>query len=172
MRPSLAEEPYSRHLIGRQMRDLFIGSMLVVFALATGCGKQQSNANSSGASDDQSQDSLETRVDKHGDEIMASAAKGEAREWMKDSKHVFFKSDPKQVAQFLEDFYNAGATQVLIGDVEDHDGAQYGGSILVVLPTDATTRAKLFQVGSRADTAYDQDPVTDKGQKYLYYSLD
>ncbi|HEX3624269.1 MAG TPA: hypothetical protein VH280_02480 [Verrucomicrobiae bacterium] len=49
---------------------------------------------------------------------------------------------------------------------------QYGEALLIVLPKDAAARAKLFQVGSRADTDYQSDPTTDQGQKYLYYSLD
>src|SRR5579872_3593051 len=112
-----------------QIRTFLVGSSLFVFALSPGCNKQQSTSsgsnNSSSQSDDQSQDSLEAKVDKHGDEIMASSAKAEARDWMKQPKHVFFKTDAKQVAQFVEDFYKAGANQVLIGDIEEHDGAQY-----------------------------------------------
>jgi hypothetical protein len=42
----------------------------------------------------------------------------------------------------------------------------------VVLPKDKDARTKIFEVGSRADAAYQNDPTTDKGQKYLYYSLD
>jgi hypothetical protein len=72
----------------------------------------------------------------------------------------------------VEEFYGAGATQVLIADIEEHDGTQYGEALLIVLPKEAGARAKLFEVGARADTAYQNDPVTDKGQKYLYYSLD
>ncbi len=91
---------------------------------------------------------------------------------MKQPKHVFFKADPKQVGQFVEAFYGAGATQVLIADIEEHEGTQYGEALLVVLPKDSGIRARLFEVGGRADTAFQNDPVSDKGQKYLYYSLD
>lgn len=144
------------------MRKIWGGVVLVACALAVGCGKQ-------GAP---SAESLEARIDRHGDEIMASSTKGEARAWMKEPKHVFFKADPKEVAKFVEDFYNAGAVQVLIGDVEEEQGNQFAGSILVVLPTDAPARAKLFAIDARADTAFDCDPVSDKGQKYLYYPFD
>lgn len=131
---------------------------IVSIFLMVGCGKPQ--------------DSLVTAIDKHGDEIMQSAEKAEAREWMKNTNHVFFKEEPKQVAQYIEDFYQAGAVQVLIGDSEEHDGVQYGGALLIVLPKDTAARAKLFQVGSRADTDFQNDPVSDEGQKYLYYSFD
>jgi hypothetical protein len=111
-------------------------------------------------------------IDKHGDEVMASTTKAEAREWMQATNHVFFKEDAKQVAQYVEDFYQAGATQVLVADIEEYNGYQYGEALLIVLPKDAAARAKIFQVGSRADTDFQNDPVSDQGQKYLYYSLD
>lgn len=118
------------------------------------------------------QESLVSAIDKHGDEIMQSTTKAEAREWMKETNHVFFKEEPKQVAQYVEDFYQAGAVQVLIADIEEENGVQYGGALLIVLPKDAAARAKLFEIGSRADTDFQEDPVSDEGQKYLYYSLD
>ncbi len=150
---------------------LLAGSLLVVLTLISGCGQQQSST-ASGDPDEQSQDALIANIDQHGDEVMSSSDKAEARQWMKQPKHVFFKADPGQVAQFVEDFYNAGARQVLITDIEEFQGNQFGEALLVILPKDAGARAKLFEVGARADTAFDNDPVTDKGQKYLYYSLD
>jgi hypothetical protein len=91
---------------------------------------------------------------------------------MKQASHIFFKADPKDVAQYVEEFYRAGATQVLIADIEEHEGKQFGEALLVVLPKEASARIKLFEIGSCADTAFQNDPVSDKGQKYLYYSLD
>ena len=155
------------------MKKLFAASLLIALALASGCNNSNSpGARSGGDSDDDSKGALIARIDKHGEEIMAGTTKAEARDWMKQPKHVFFKADAKQVAQFVEDFYGAGATQVLIADIEEHDGVQYGESLLVVLPKDAAARAKLFQVGARADTAFDDDPVSDQGQKYLFNGLD
>ena len=150
------------------MKRLLAG--LFIMTLAAGCSESSST---SGDEDDDSPEAVIANVDKHCDEIMASTTKGEAREWMKGPKHVFFKTDPKQVAQFVEDFYNAGAQQVLIGDIEEEEGgSQYGEALLVVLPKDAAARAKLFEVDTRADAAFEDDVVSDKGQKYLYHSLD
>lgn len=149
------------------------GLMLISLALASGCNKTGSGSSvSDGDSDDNSNGPLEQRVDKHGAEVMASTTKAEAREWMKQPKHVFFKADSKQVGKFVEEFYGAGATQVLICDIEENEGTQYGEAFLVVLPKEKDARVKLFEIGSRADAAYQNDPTTDKGQKYLYYSLD
>ena len=155
-----------------EIRNVIVSVALLGVALCGGCSKQQSTATAGTHSEGQSEDSLEAKVDKHGEEIMASSAKAEARQWMKQPKHVFFKADPKQVAQFVEEFYRVGATQVLIADIEEHEGTQYGEALLVVLPKDPGVRTKLFEVSGRADTAFQNDPVSDKGQKYLYYSLD
>lgn len=144
--------------------------VLSTLVLATGCNKLPPAADTD--SDGNSPDSVVKRIDKHGDEIMASSAKAEAREWMKQPKHVLFKADPKQVAQFVEDFYQAGAVQVLVAEIEEHDGIQIADSLLVVLPTDPAARAKIFTVESRADAAFQDDPVPEKGQKYLYNSFD
>jgi hypothetical protein len=156
------------------MKKLFACSLSISLAivLMSGCGKPQPAAVGSTDSDDSSQGDLIASIDKHGDEIMASTTKGEAREWMKDPKHIFFKADPKVVAQFVEDFYQAGATQVYIADIEEEQGNDYGESLLVVLPKDPAARVKLFDVETRADTEFQDDSVTDKGQKYLYNGLD
>jgi hypothetical protein len=142
----------------KSLTFLSAASVAGLLVLAIGCGKPH--------------DSLVAAIDKHGDEIMESAAKAEAREWMKATNHIFFKEDPKQVAQYVEDFYQAGADRVLIADIEEEQGFEYGEALLIVLPKDPAVRTKLFQVGSRADTDFQNDSVSDQGQKYLYYSLD
>jgi hypothetical protein len=158
------------------LKLLFIASLLTLIPFA-GCGKQSASSSGGSSSSDQgdgdvSDQPVEVRVDHHGDEIMASDKKYEAREWMKDPNHVFFKEDKKQVSQYIEDFYSAGATQVVIGDTEEHDGTTYAGAVLVVLPTDSAARAKLFEINSKVGPFFQEDPVTDKGQKYLYYTPD
>ncbi len=147
-------------------------TLLACLALAVGGCEKGPSASSSSSSDSSGDGSLVSKVDKHGDEVMASSAKAEAREWMKNPKHVFFKADPKEIKVFVEDFYGAGATQVMIADIESHEGTDYGEAMLIVLPKDSAARAKVFQIGVRADTAFQNDPITDQGQKYLYYSLD
>lgn len=152
---------------------LLIGTILIpgLFVLC-GCNKRQPGADGSTSTADGSQDTAEIRMQKHGDAIMSSSGKQEARAWLKDPKHLFFKADASVISKFVEDFYNAGAKQVLIADIEDHDGNQYAGSILVVLPDDQAMRDKLFDVGQRADICFGEDPVLDNGQRYLFYTPD
>ena len=151
------------------MKSLACCLLLVPLTLATGCNKLASTSDSDS---DDSPEAVIKRIDKHGDAIMASSAKAEAREWMKQPKHVLFKADSNQVAQSVEEFYKAGAEQVLVADLEEHGGIQFGDSLLVVLPKDPAARAKIFAVESRADTAFQDDPVQEKGQKYLYNSFE
>ncbi|HMF15373.1 MAG TPA: hypothetical protein VKE94_23825 [Gemmataceae bacterium] len=144
--------------------------VLLMFTIVTGCSKH-SRATASKELE-QSLDSLEARIDRHGDAIVASAAKAEARQWMNHPSHLFFKANSKEVGRFVEEFYAAGASQVVIADIEEHEGKQFGEGLLVVLPREPSARSKLFEIGARAAAAFQDDPVTDKGQKYLYYSLD
>jgi hypothetical protein len=115
---------------------------------------------------------LEERIDDHCDKVIASSAKSEARQWLRQRSRGFFKTDRRDVGRFVKEFYDAGAKEVLIGDIEEDQSAQLGQSLLIVLPKEANARAKLFEIGSRAEDAFQCDPVSDKGQKYLYYSLD
>ena len=115
---------------------------------------------------------LEERIEKHCEEVMASSAKAEARQWLRQRSHGFFKTDRRDVAGFVKQFYGAGATEVLIGDIHGDQSAQLGQSLVIVLPKEASARAKLFEIGSRAEDAFQCDHVSDKGQKYLYYPLD
>jgi len=155
-----------------KLTPLMAGLMFLALALASGCNKSSSGSAASGSDADDPKGTLEQRVDKHGEEVMASDKKAEARAWMKQPKHVFFKADAKEVSKFVEDFYGAGATQVLICDIEEEEGTQYGEGLLVVLPADKDARKKLFEIDARANTAFQNDDTSDKGQKYLYYSLD
>ena len=86
---------------------LAVSSLIIALAFAPGCSKRETSTKS------ESERSTEgpnlNEIDKHGDEILASADKAEARQWLKNPSHVFFKEDPKQVKQFIEDFYEAGA---------------------------------------------------------------
>jgi hypothetical protein len=139
-----------------------------------GCeGEQAAAPAPNGNANAQDEDASHWKVvDEHGDEALSKNNKGEAREWLKDESHIFFKGDRKKIAQFIEDFYSAGATQVYIVDTETHNGSVYGGAILVVLPQDGGARAKIFAMDKNVAMAFDEDTVSDQGQKYLYHAFD
>ena len=115
---------------------------------------------------------MNDKVDKHVDEALAAPNKAEARQWLKPPGHVFFKANKGQVAQLVEDFYAAGATQVFFAEIARDNDKEIADSMIVVLPKDSAIRAKVFSVGERGDSMFDNDPTSDTGQKYLYYGLD
>jgi len=136
-------------------KPLVASVLLVAFAIACGPGFAAS------------------KDDEHGEKVMAATNKAEARQWLKDSsRHLIFKGDRKEVVKLVEDFYKAGATKVFICDIESHDGNDYAGGLLIVLPKDSDARGKVFKVAEKADTAFENDPTKDEGQKYIYYAFD
>ena len=71
-----------------KLTPLMAGLMFLALALASGCNKSSSGSTASASDiDDDSKGTVEQRVDKHGDEVMASDKKVEARAWMKDPKN-------------------------------------------------------------------------------------
>jgi hypothetical protein len=154
----------------RQVGLLALAAMVVLLSL--GCEDQPAAAPGAGGAAGEAPP--ETRIDKAGDEIMASDKKAEAREWLKDDSHVLFKfrGGKKKLSELVDEFYSAGAQKVYVGDIETEDGRDFAGTILVVLPEDFAARTKLFKIDERVGPEFQEDPVADRGQKYLYYSLD
>ena len=144
---------------------------LIALAIV-GCTRSSSESAATTDEESPSPAAQVARIDKAAEEIVASDAKFEARQWLKQANNVFFKENKKEVAKLVEEFYGAGATQVLIGQVEEIQGNNFAGAVVVVLPKDAAQRTKLFEIGDRADTLFQDDPVTDKGQNYLYFVPD
>jgi hypothetical protein len=112
------------------------------------------------------------QIDNHAEEIMAGPNKAEAREWLKDSSHTFFKENRQQIAQFIEDYYAAGSSAVYIVDSEKHGEHVFGSALLVVLPKDSTGRSKVFEVDKKVVPVFDEDPISDEGPKYLIHGFD
>jgi len=158
---------------------LLASSALILCALASGCSKKPAPASgtaetpsSPGPSAQSESQTMAEKVDKHVEAALAAPNTAEARQWLKPPGHVFFKADKRQVAQLVEDFYAAGATQVFFVEIAKDNDKEIADSMVVVLPKDSITRVKVFSVGERADGMFDNDPTPDSGQKYLYYGLD
>jgi len=65
----------------------------------------------------------------------------------------------------------AGAQRIVIETATIGQGHFLVGMV-VVLPTDAATRQKLFAMDTELSQLCEQIRVEDKGQKYLHYSFD
>jgi hypothetical protein len=156
-----------------QRNNLWVLAVAFTVLFNFGCSDEQAAAPNGKVGAQEDEDGTHWKVtDEHCDEALAKNNKGEAREWLKDATHIFFKGDKKQIAQFIEDFYSAGAEQVYIADTETHNGSVYGGSLLVVLPQYAGARAKIFDLDKKVSQAFDEDAVQDRGQKYLFHAFD
>ena len=158
---------------------LLAGSALILCALTSGCSQKPAPANgtaaapsSPGLSAPSENQTMAEKVDKHVEAALAAPNKAEAHSGLMSPGHVFFKADKQQVTQLVEDFYAAGAAQVFFTEIAKDNDKEIADSMVVVLPKDSATRAKIFPVGERADGMFNNDPTPDSGQKYLYYGLD
>jgi hypothetical protein len=159
----------------RIRKDLAAGLVVLLAATALGCGKRDaagSSAASAKGAERESDQSREARFDKHAQEQIASSQAFEARKWLKTPKHVIFKHAKGQVAQLVDEFYQAGASQVYVAGVEEHEGSQFGTMLIVALPSDAAARKKIFAIAKQAEDLFQNDPTSDAKQKYLLFSLD
>jgi len=147
-----------------------VAAIAVLFSL--GCEDEPAGAPAAGGAAREAPP--EQRIDKAGDEIMASDKKAEAREWLKDDNHVLFKfrEGKAGLVKIVNEFYSAGAEKVYVGNIESEAGKDFAGTLLVVLPEDFAARSKLFQIDERVGPEFQEDPVADRGQKYLHYSFD
>src|SRR5215475_5383430 len=144
---------------------LAMATIAVVFSL--GCEDQPAGAPAAGGAAGEAPP--EKRIDKAGDEIMAGDKKAEAREWLKDDNHLLFKfrEGKAGLVNIVNEFYSAGAEKVYVGNIESEAGKDFAGTILVVLPEDFAARSKLFEIDERVGPELQEDPVADRGQKYL-----
>lgn len=160
----------------RKYRGGFLAVAAIAVLFSLGCEDERAGAPAAGggAGMQAGEVPLEQRIEKAGDEIMASDKKAEAREWLKDDNHLLFKfHDGKAgLIKIVDEFYAAGAEKVYVGNVESEAGKDFAGTVLVVLPDDFSARTKLFKIDERVAPVFDEDPAADRGQKYLYYSLD
>ena len=156
----------------RRHQSGFLALAAVALLFSLGCEDQPAGAPAAGGAAGEAPP--EQRIDKAGDEIMASDKKAEAREWFKADNHVLFKfrEGKAGLVKIVDEFYAAGAKKVYVGNIESEEGKDFAGTILVVLPEDFAARSKLFKIDERVGPEFEEDPVADRGQKYLYYSLD
>src|SRR5262245_27869796 len=123
----------------RTRKHLATGLVALLAAMALSCSKRDAASSSQAetAAEGDSDQSRAARFDRHAEEQIASSQALEARKWLKTAKHVIFKHANRQVAQLVDEFYQAGANQVYVADVEEHEGAQFATMLIVALPKDA-----------------------------------
>ena len=99
----------------------------------------------------------------------------EARAWLADQNHVFFKVSKETVTKLVADLYDAGAAEVRISGadkVEEMGNKEFGGMLVVKLPGDAAKRKPVFALLNQIWQKVGDDPAKDDGQQYASLTLD
>jgi len=98
----------------------------------------------------------------------------EAREWFKAHPDVKggIEGTTTSVRDYVETFYTAGATQVLL-EIEEGAGLTIPTSMRVVLPDDKAARGRCIRIEEEIDNfTGGGGEAYDAGQKYLLVGFD
>jgi alkanesulfonate monooxygenase SsuD/methylene tetrahydromethanopterin reductase-like flavin-dependent oxidoreductase (luciferase family) len=101
--------------------------------------------------------------------------KAEALNWLEggDGKNTLGELGTTQEAiALVKAIYDAGAAEVLAVEIQDYDGAQNSGKLVIKLPADRRLRQQVFEWhGNQAESmGFDAEP--DIGQSHLFSMLD
>jgi hypothetical protein len=162
-------------------RNLTTRILVMLAAMAFGCSKRDATSPSRGeasaprdkaTSDRDSDQARATRFDQYAEREIDSSKAFEARTWFKTPKHVTARHGNQQVTQLVDEFYQAGAGQVYVAGVEEHEGTAFATQLIVTLPKDAADRKETFSIAKKVEQLTQTDPISDVGQKFLLFSLD
>jgi len=150
---------------------------LVALILASACSKSADKE--AKESDDESPPvatkKMTSEVDKMCEEILQTSDKMEAADWLNryPKSAVGEDEEGRQIllAPLIARVRDAGAKRIVIEYAKLGQG-EVLVSMVVVLPSEAQTRQKLFALEPELSQLCQQTPVSDKGQKYLHYSFD
>jgi hypothetical protein len=104
-----------------------------------------------------------------------NSVKAEALEWLKssDGKNTLGElGSTEESIALVEAIYATGAEEVIAVEIDDYDGRQNSGKLVIRLPQDAGLRRPVFDWhGRQAETmGFDAEP--DIGQSHLFSMLD
>jgi hypothetical protein len=146
--------------------------------LALGCSKQSSDS-SEAATESEAPEIADKKmteeIDKIAEGVLQSTDKMEAADWLKRYPKSQITEDeeghPILLASLVARLREAGAPRIVI-DTASFGQGHFLVGMVVVLPTDAAARKKLFAMDMELSQLCEQIRVEDKGQKYLHYSFD
>lgn len=155
-----------------------IPTALLALLVAIGCSKQSTDSPSTESDAEAApvaSKKMTSDIDKMCQEILQSSDKREAADWVKRYPKSSVGEDeegrPIPLASLVARFRDAGADRIVIECAKIGQGEFLVG-VVVVLPTDAPARQKLFAIDPELSQLCQQTPVKDYGQKYLHYSFD
>ena len=146
--------------------------------LALGCSKQLSDSAETTTESEVPEvadKKMIAEIDKIAEDVLKSADKMEAADWLKRYPKSQITEDeegrPILLASLVTRLREAGAPRIVIDTATIGQGHFLVGMV-VVLPTDAAARQKLFAMDTELSQLCEQIRVEDKGQKYFHYSFD
>ena len=156
-----------------------LGLTLLVLFAAVGCSKPSSDSADSDSDSEVSpkpSKALAAADDKRAEEILKSPDIVEARDWVRRFPKSLFSNDTvKEDAEggtplgpVVERLFAAGAQRVVV----QHINNTFYAGLVVVLPTEAPAREKIFAMDPELSQLCQQRQSKDFGQKYLYYTPD
>ncbi len=151
---------------------------LLVLLVVVGCSKQSPESSEAAGDSDAPEvasKKMTSEIDKMAEEVLQSADKMEAADWLKRYPKSQISEDeegrPILLAPVVARLSQAGAQRVVI-QFTTLGQAQLLTAMVVVLPTDAAARQKIFAMEAELSQLCQQTQVTDRGQKYLHYGFD
>ncbi len=101
--------------------------------------------------------------------------KAEALQWLEAShgKNTLGElSSTQDSIELVKAIYAAGAEAVIAIEVDDYDGMQNTGKLIIKLPTDKALRGRVFEWHGKQAESTGFDAEQDIGQSHLFSMLD
>jgi hypothetical protein len=100
--------------------------------------------------------------------------KAEVRSWLEGNKQNTLgelATNGESIDLIIE-AYDAGANEILAIEIDEYDGVENTGKLIVKLPSDPDARKRTLNWCSHLVEAHGFDRLEDKGQTHVFVSLD
>lgn len=106
--------------------------------------------------------------------LLAAGPHAEALAWLKNSNAILGEGLVDDDAiEFIEQFYNAGAEEVIAIEIDkDSDGEENTGKLVVKLPSATNRRSKVLRICNKLNKQLGFEAERDVGQQYIFVMLD
>ncbi len=100
--------------------------------------------------------------------------KAEALGWLKSGSgaNTLGETSNEESVRLIQAIYSAGAAQVLAVEIDDYEGFQNTGKLVIALPTDPDARKAVFIWHAEQAESMGFDGERDIGQTHLFSMLD
>ncbi|QDU78995.1 hypothetical protein Pla110_06990 [Polystyrenella longa] len=116
--------------------------------------------------------------DKFVQQFLGATNTKEALEWLQTSpgpgqRFLGEGLSQEQSIEFVQQFYDAGAQEVLAVEIDDYEGGfENTGKLVIELPEESDSRAVLLDMIGKIAVEKGFEPDQDSGQQYVFLMLD